>query len=210
MGLKCHPKQKPQREHFFLLERQKGSLSLVKGAKIPAHNCGTLCGSCAGTSTVPLSGWGGKSSQRKDRPALSHIILSLLTLLIFSLIPVLPEAAWMWHKAFSCCKVLTALVWRFLGAAPSTAPLILTFGFLLFYFFPPTSLQNPFFLFSHLTAQCLSDTDRHCWVSLAPMLTHSAPCVALWLVWSSMQEHTLKTRIPALTNTRFIKLNHRP
>lgn len=42
------------------------------------------------------------------------------------------------------------------------------------------------------------------------MLTLSAFCMASWLVWSSMQEHTLKTWIPILTNRRFIKLNHRP
>lgn len=138
MGLKCHPKQKPQREHFFLLERQKGSLSLVKGAEIPAHNCGTLCrrrcGSYAGTSTVPLSVQGRKSSQEKDTPALSCIILSLLTLLVFSFIPVhgIQKQHGCDTRHFSCSKVLTALAWWFLGGAPSTAPLILTFGFLLF------------------------------------------------------------------------------
>lgn len=107
--------------------------------------------------------------------------------------------AQMWHKAFS------------LQQSPYSISAV----------FPQSSTQHCsshfdlciplFFFFSlHLTAQCLSDTGRHCWVSLAPMLTHSAPRVALWLVWSSMQEHTLKTWIPALTNTRFIKLNHRP
>lgn len=126
MGLKCHPKQKSQREHFFfLLERQKGSLSLVKGAKIPAHNCGTLCGSYAGTSTVPLSVWGRKSSQEKDRKinALSRIILSLLTLLIFSLISVhsIQKQHGCGTRHFPCSKVLTALARWFLRGAPSTA-----------------------------------------------------------------------------------------
>lgn len=45
-----------------------------------------------------------------------------------------PEAARTQQKAgLPCSKALTALVWQFLQAAPGTAPLVLTFGFLPFF-----------------------------------------------------------------------------
>lgn len=152
MGIKCCPKQKLQREHFFLVEAfakkaQRVTIS-CQGSK---NTCSQLWDSRdafyledLGVVQVPALCFllSGEGNPQRGQTQTCFILHYPFPPHAANFPPYhcawQPEAAQMQDKArLPCSKVLTTLAWPFLQAAPGTAPLVLTFGFLLFFFSSP-------------------------------------------------------------------------